>query len=134
MIPLDSLTIGYLIFDDPLPWKYKILGTLSWEWKSSGIPLPQNRKVTNNPFRVFDRYEIHIQAFVHFINGKVIISNPHLHKIIFKICIQIPTNKKRTKTNKNEQKKHGTYDMHVSFFSQKWVPHWQKLYFSKMIP
>ena len=28
----------------------------------------------------FDRYEIHIQAFVHFINRQLIISNPPLHK------------------------------------------------------
>ena len=41
----------------------------------------------------FDRYEIHVQAFVHFINGKWIISDPHLHKIIFEICIQNSTNK-----------------------------------------
>ena len=36
----------------------------------------------------FDRYEIHIQAFVHFINGRLVMFNPHLHKIIFEICIQ----------------------------------------------
>ena len=30
----------------------------------------------------FDRYEIHIQAFVDFSNGNFIISDPHLHKII----------------------------------------------------
>ena len=60
---LPSLTIAYLIFDDSLPWK----------WKSLGIPLPENRKVTTFPFHVFDRYEIHIQAFVDFISGKFII-------------------------------------------------------------
>ena len=36
----------------------------------------------------FDRYEIHIQAFVHFNNGELIIFNPHLHKNIFQIYIQ----------------------------------------------
>ena len=37
----------------------------------------------------FDRYEINIQAFVDFINGEFVISDPHLHKIISrKIYIQ----------------------------------------------
>ena len=35
-------------------------------------------------FMLFDRYEIHIQAFVDFINGKLIIFNPHLHKTILR--------------------------------------------------
>ena len=34
-------------------------------------------------FHEFDRYEIHIQAFLDFINGKLIISVPHLHKNVF---------------------------------------------------
>ena len=38
------------------------------------IPLPENRTVTKIPFHVFDRYEIHGQAFVHFINREFIIS------------------------------------------------------------
>ena len=29
---------------------------------------------------LFDRYEIHIQAFVHFVYGKLFIFNPRLHK------------------------------------------------------
>ena len=45
-------------------------------------------------FHVFDRYEIHIQAFVHFINGKLIIFNPRLHKNILRICIQNVTQHK----------------------------------------
>ena len=35
----------------------------------------ESQKITKHtkfPFHVFDRYEIHIQAFVHFINGKLI--------------------------------------------------------------
>ena len=32
----------------------------------------------------FDRYEIHIQAFVDFTNGKLIIFNPDLHNMFFK--------------------------------------------------
>ena len=35
-------------------------------------------------FHVFDRYGIHIQAFVDFINGKLSSSDPHLRKIEFK--------------------------------------------------
>ena len=31
--------------------------------------IPQNKKNTKFPFDVFDRYEIHIQAFLLFING-----------------------------------------------------------------
>ena len=41
---------------------------------------PYLNKVIERPFHVFDRYEIHIQAFLYFINGKLIIFNPHLHK------------------------------------------------------
>ena len=47
--------------------------------------------ITKIPFHVFDRYEIHIQAFVHFMNGKIIIFNPHLHKSISRICIHNST-------------------------------------------
>ena len=60
-----------------------------------GIPLIENKQVWGFPylkidklqeinFMLFDRYEIHIQASVHFINGKLIIFNPHLHKIILR--------------------------------------------------
>ena len=45
-------------------------------------------KLQEIPFMFFDRYEIHIQAFLYFVNGKLIISNPHLRKSIFKICTQ----------------------------------------------
>ena len=34
---------------------------------------------------LFDRYEIHIQAFVDFINGNLSFSVPRLHKIILRI-------------------------------------------------
>ena len=47
------------MLDDTLP-------SLIWKKKSLGIPLPENRQVTKSPFMVFDRYEIHSQAFVHF--------------------------------------------------------------------
>ena len=33
---------------------------------------------------VFDRYEIHIQAFLYFINGNEAFVNPHLHQKYFK--------------------------------------------------
>ena len=49
-----------------------------------GIPLPEIEKLQEFLFMFFDRYEIHIQAFVHFINGKVIIFNPHFHKSILR--------------------------------------------------
>ena len=69
--------------------------------KCLGYPLPENNKVIKNPVHVFDRYEIHIQAFLLFINGKFIFSNPHLHKIIFKLYMQ-----HSTKTSENEAIKH----------------------------
>ena len=34
--------------------------------------------LAQNRFMFFDRYEIHIQAFVDFINGKLITVNPNL--------------------------------------------------------
>ena len=52
-----------------------------------GYPYLKIEKLSNALFMFFDRYEIHIQAFVHLINGKLIISNPHLHKNVFGICI-----------------------------------------------
>ena len=45
-------------------------------------------------FHVFDRYEIHIQAFVHFIDGKLIISNPHLRQKNKGYVLKIPETKK----------------------------------------
>ena len=36
----------------------------------------------------FDRYEFHIQAFIHSINGRLIIFNPHPHKTIFEMFTQ----------------------------------------------
>ncbi len=47
-----------------------------------GIPSPENKKVTTLPFHAFDRYELHIQACVDFINGKLSFVDPHLRKII----------------------------------------------------
>ena len=73
MIPLDSPTIGHLIFDDSFVENKKSVGPFLEHKKRLGIPLPENRKVAKLPFHVFNRYEIHIQAFVNFINGKVII-------------------------------------------------------------
>ena len=48
-----------------------------------GNPLPENTKIPHLHFMFFDRYETHIQAFVDFINGKLIIFSPHLHKTYF---------------------------------------------------
>ena len=57
MIPLVSLTIGYLIFDDSLSNK-----------KVWGLPYLKIEKLQEILFMCFDRYEIHIQAFVDFIS------------------------------------------------------------------
>ena len=51
-----------------------------------GIPLLENKKVWGFPDLKIEKYEIHIHAFVHSINGKFIMFDPHLHKIIFEIC------------------------------------------------
>ena len=75
------------MLDDSLPWK----------WKSLGIPLPENRKVTKFPFHVFDRYEIHIQGFVHFINRKLSIFQSSSPQTYFK---NMYSNSHNTKTNK----------------------------------
>ena len=55
------------------------------ENKSLGIPSPENKKVTTFPFHVFYKYEIHIQAVVHFVEGRFVISDPHLHKIYYEM-------------------------------------------------
>ena len=36
-------------------------------------------KLPKIPFHVFDRYEMHIQAFANVVYGNFIILNPHLH-------------------------------------------------------
>ena len=80
MIPLDSFTIGYLIFDDSLPsliWmKIKKFGD-SLTWKYINL-----EDLPNVYFMCFDRYEIHIQAFVDFIFP--LFSDPQLHKNILR--------------------------------------------------
>ena len=59
-----------------------------WEsvcWGVLGIPLLENRKVGRFSFHVFyDRYEMHIQAFLDFINRKFIMFDPHLDKTYLK--------------------------------------------------
>ena len=87
--------------------------------KSFGQLLPKDKKVVKIPVHVFDRYEIHIQAVVHFINRKLITFNPHLHKIIFENYIQYLyiTNTCQKNINlKNrifEKNKSRTYDGYV---------------------
>ena len=72
-----------------------------------GCPLPKTKKVIKIPFHVFDRCEIHNQAFLYVIIGKLIISNPHLRKIDFRN--DIIKKKKNTHTQTNKQNKlHGT--------------------------
>ena len=66
------------MFDDPLPPYYRLINVWwlpSLKMKKFRVPFPENRKWV-------DRYEIHIQAFLLFINGKLIIFNPHLRKNI----------------------------------------------------
>ena len=41
-------------------------------WLVIGITLPENKEIGKFSFQVFDRNEIHIRAFVDFINGKFI--------------------------------------------------------------
>ena len=83
MAPLDNFTIGYLILDDSLGYHYYRLFNVRW------FPFLRIKKFTltwkeiiledlpNFHFMVFDIYEIHIQAFLYFING-----NYHLSILI----------------------------------------------------
>ena len=54
-----------------------------------GIPLPENKKETTFPFHVFERYGVHIQAFVDFINGKFIIIRSSFPRNYFMIYTHI---------------------------------------------
>ena len=54
-----------------------------------GFPYLKIEKLQEIHFMFCDRYEIHIQAFVHFIDRSSSFFNPHLHEIIFEICTQI---------------------------------------------
>ena len=63
------------------------------------LPFLENKKVwafpylkiheyggfTKFPFHVFDRYEIHIQAFGDIVYGNLSFVNPHLREIILKM-------------------------------------------------
>ena len=54
----------------------KVVGCRGGRQNAEGvlvIPLLANRKVGKNSFHAFDRYEIHIQPFVDFIDAKAII-------------------------------------------------------------
>ena len=64
----------------------------------------------------FDRYEIHIQAFLYFINGKLSFSDPHLHQNIFKVCTQNSTIKKRTTQTNNMVPRTHCFLEHFRFF------------------
>ena len=59
--------------------------------------------ITKIPFHVFDRSEMHIQAFVNFINDKLIIFQASSPQNILRICTQNFTNGKQKTTTK-----HGT--------------------------
>ena len=63
--------------------KIKTFRDLPRKQNNLGIPLPENKKVIKFPVHAFDRYEIPIQAFLYFINGKLIISDPHIHTHTF---------------------------------------------------
>ena len=58
--------------------------TVSWLQKCFMFPEDIWYILPTFHFMFFDRYEIHIQVFVHFINGELIIFNPHLHKDILR--------------------------------------------------
>jgi len=78
------------------------------------LPLFENKKVWGFPylkieklqeihFMFFDRYEIHIQAFVHFINAKLIMFQSSSPQKYFK---NVYSTSQKQKTN--EQQTHGT--------------------------
>ena len=85
----DLLAIGYLMLDDYLPFHDRLfhVGRLPWIPLLSAnsylmIPFLENKKVQGTIlenkkvqgdflFMFFDRYEIHIQTFLLFINGRI---------------------------------------------------------------
>ena len=76
------------MLDDSLPFPDFRLINVGWCPSSKikkvwGVPYLKIEKLSNVLFMFFDRYEIHIQVFVNFINGKLIIFNHQLHQIIF---------------------------------------------------
>ena len=63
---------------------------------------------TKFPFRVFDRYEIHIRAFVDFITGNLSFPDPHLHLLFLFLNMDLCFTK-NLKTNNNMV--HRTYNV-----------------------
>ena len=100
---LPFLTIGYLMLDDAFLENRKgfLVSNMFYVFRKYLVP------ITKFPFHVFDRYEINIQALVHFINGRFIISrssSPHNHfpkMFIF--------TKKNQTQHKQQQMAHRTY-------------------------
>ena len=88
-----------------------------------GIPLLENKKVQgfpylkievlpNSHFKIFDRYEIHIQAFVHFVYGQFIIFRSSSSQNYFQLINSfLYKNYLETETTNPNKKKHGTYDI-----------------------
>ena len=74
---------------------------------------------------LFDRYEIHIQAFGDFIYGKLSFSEPHLKNIYIYIHYE--------KLGTRHFKKNGAQDIHFRFFIFP-EPHICKSHIFMMIP
>ena len=73
----------------------------------------------NFHFMLFDRYEIHIEAFLDFINGNFLsFSDPHLHKIISKHIysfLYVKKHKNYTQMRYNNKHKPHKQKVHVFF-------------------
>ena len=66
--------------------------------KSKRVPFLKIENLPNFYFMFFDRYEIHIQAFLDCVKPIfMFFSDPHLHKIILRICTQHPQKTERIK-------------------------------------
>ena len=84
--------------------------------KSLGIPLPENRENIELPSHVFDRYEINIQAFLYFINGKLIICRSSSPRKYFKNMYANFHNKlKNTREKQNGKTQNTTWYLGHTF-------------------
>ena len=136
---LPSLTIGYLMLDDSLGVPYHRLFNVIW------FPFLKTKKfrdtltckyiiledLPNLYFIFFDRYESHVQAFLYFINGQLIIFQSSYQQKYFQNMYSTFHKRKRNNRKKTEQIETNDNIWYLGhtvsrFFRFVWVSDWHK--------
>ena len=107
------------MFDDSLPPYYRLI-TVWWlpslKIKKFRVPFLANRKFIKLSFHVLDRYEIHIQALVGFINWKLIIFQSSSPQNYFEKYVIVFTKKRTKPGRKSNDMVPRTYKLPKKYF------------------